>query len=680
MVPSAPDAARPSAVVRLTAALVLAGLPAVAGRGVVAALSAATPASAAVAYAGFLGATGTALLAALAAVSATVLVNAPGVLLVLVTGAARTTPQWLAYAAVASLGTNTLLVLVVERGVGLVLHGAAFGVALVAATAALGALAAWTAGRRALPWPARPGAAFLVIGALSCLLGVLLLGPKIFWESFNGDGAHAHEVARLLLTRPVPFFGPGAGGVENFPDARSWLFALPASWFLRLFGDLAAASRLAMFPHLAAAAAGIVAVAEHGRRALRGAEVAAIWIALAIFTLALGFSGTYSAYHADLGLPITQDTQVVACLLMLIVAWWRGDPGWMLAGAFCTLAALPNGGILVVMLGLSATAVWREADRPSVVRLAVALVAAMAVLAIGARLLPFMGLPQPGTEYGALQSLRRYRYVTVFAPDRLGWAILPAGILPAVAAVAWRRLDGPARTLAATSALYFVAVYFQGSAVLHHFVPVMLLLVPVLWRSPLGAWLAKGPAGWAAFGATGLLAAVLCWPAQLGPHLDTGQVGASIDIRLPGYADSAAGWMRGVQLLNAIVPTDIEDVVPAQSFGTSQLALAYHAARRDPAVAPAFVLQSATAEPPAGFSVRLAGTPEHALYARDDRVVADARNRRPPSPAASPWLSRPRGEMFGRMAGAPAWRYLDLLAVARGLGLARFIPGAETAR
>ncbi|MGE0812469.1 MAG: hypothetical protein AB7O28_01915 [Vicinamibacterales bacterium] len=680
MVPSAPDTARPAAVLRLTAALVLTGLPGIVGRGVVAALSAATPASAAGAYGAFLGATGPALLAALVAVSATVLVNGPGVLLVLLSGAARTAPQWLAYAAVASLGVNTALVLVLERGLGVALHGAGFGAALVATTAALGALAAWTAGRRDLAWPARPGTAFLGLGALFCALGVLLLGPKIFWESFNGDGAHAHEVARLLLTRAVPFFGPDAGGVENFPDARSWLFALPASWFLRLFGDLAAASRLAMFPHLVAAAAGIVAAAEYRRRPLRGTEVAAVWVALAVFTLALGFSGTYSAYHADLGLPLTQDTQVVACLLMLIAAWWSGDTAWMLAGAFCTLAALPNGGILVVMLGLAATVVWRDAGRPSVVRLAVALVAAMVLLAIGARLLPFLGLPQPGTEYGALQSLRRYRYVTVFAPNRLGWAILPAGILPAAAALLWRRLDGPARTLAATCALYFAAVYFQGSAVLHHFVPVMLLLIPVLWRSPLGEWLGRGPSGLATFGAASLVAAVFCWPATVGPHLDTGQVGAAIDIRLPGYADSAAGWMRGVQLLNAIVPTDIEDVVPAQSFGTSQLALAYHAARRDPSAAAAFVLQPAAAPPPEGFPVRLEATAEHAVYARDEAAVADARNRRPPSPAGSPWLSRPRGEMFGRMATAPAWRYLDLLAVAHRLGVARLIPGAETAR
>ena len=97
--------------------------------------------------------------------------------------------------------------------------GASFGVALVVLVAVCGGVAAW-AERRAVR--ERPP---IELGDLAVLLVVpmvfaAVLAPKFLWESFNGDGAHAFESARLLLNQPTPFWPPDAGIEFMFASPR----------------------------------------------------------------------------------------------------------------------------------------------------------------------------------------------------------------------------------------------------------------------------------------------------------------------------------------------------------------------------------------------------------------------------------------------------------------------------
>ena len=48
-----------------------------------------------------------------------------------------------------------------------------------------------------------------------------LLAPKFYWDSFNGDGAHAFESARLLLGQPVPEVMPGRVLEEALANSRT---------------------------------------------------------------------------------------------------------------------------------------------------------------------------------------------------------------------------------------------------------------------------------------------------------------------------------------------------------------------------------------------------------------------------------------------------------------------------
>ncbi|MEQ1858250.1 MAG: hypothetical protein ABL963_17495, partial [Longimicrobiales bacterium] len=116
--------------------------------------------------------------------------------------------------------------------------GTAFGLSVLALTLVCGALG-FVRGRAAGLGGVQltgltPGriAALLVV---PCALASLL-APKFLWESFNSDGAHAFESARLLLVQAVPFWRPEAGEIAAFPGSNTFLFAYPVSWYIRLFG------------------------------------------------------------------------------------------------------------------------------------------------------------------------------------------------------------------------------------------------------------------------------------------------------------------------------------------------------------------------------------------------------------------------------------------------------------
>ena len=179
--------------------------------------------------------------------SACILFMSPGLFLALALGAGQTVGRWVLSGLALSLVVLTPVVALAGMALGDSLRGRAF--AVLVAACALGCLAvlAWRQRRgAALAWPfAEPHAAATALSMVAVPVLVLVtLLPKFFWENFNGDGAHAFETTRLLLFQPLPFWDSQAGAIASFPGMTSMLFAFPAAWFVRLFGEVEVSARL----------------------------------------------------------------------------------------------------------------------------------------------------------------------------------------------------------------------------------------------------------------------------------------------------------------------------------------------------------------------------------------------------------------------------------------------------
>src|SRR5262249_45764186 len=78
-------------------------------------------------------------------------------------------------------------------------------------------------GRSGLP-PAPAGTVGVVVLTVLVPLGLFIgLLPKFLWESFNGDGAHAFESARLAAHQFLPFWDRAAGDIASFPGMSTVL-------------------------------------------------------------------------------------------------------------------------------------------------------------------------------------------------------------------------------------------------------------------------------------------------------------------------------------------------------------------------------------------------------------------------------------------------------------------------
>lgn len=604
------------------------------------------------------------LRAPLAAVSASVLFLAPGLLLVTALGFRRTAGAWILSGFAASLAMLSLVTGVLQAVLGVTMVGGRFA-AVVVACAAPGAVFLVVRARRGDTVPPAHGIPDPWAVAVLLLPPVLLvaaLAPKFFWESFNGDGAHAFEATRLLLTRAVPFFPAEAGPVAGFPGLTSMLFAFPGSWYMRLFGPVDAAARLPFVLHLVLLVACLAECLPDEAR--RRAPFGMLWFSLAGFTLAMAFSATYNPYHADLALPAPQDTLLVVAFLGFALAFERGSPGSVAGWVALTWLSLPSG---VILLGTWVVAVVLV-RRPAPWRMIGATVLAIAGCAVGsavlARLLPLAGLPAPGGEYGVAGLLRYFAFLQVTDWRRVLYVAAPGGMLPLLATLAWRRQDHLSRVLTLVSWGYFAFFYVQAHVSLHHFVPSMLLPLVVFWRTLPTLAPVPGRALALAAGAAGIW---LSAPSSWAPHLEGRDVGAALAVRIEGYRESSPAVFRATSLLSSLFPPDWDPGVPSRTYGGSPLTWNRYA-RHDGVLAPEvnYLLAAAGAAPPPGWSVA-ARDDGGELLVRDEAVLSRHRALRPDTLVGAPRLRVPRWVLFRTVPaqGGPA-----VLDVAAALGRA----------
>jgi hypothetical protein len=582
--------------------------------------------------------------------SASVLMLAPGLCLALLSDASASLNRWILFGFAISVTTLPFITPLIESLTATPLRGRRFLALLAAAT-----LAAWSvtlvrsARGRVLHWPmAERGARSTLVGMIVVPLAILAaLTPKFYWDNFNGDGVHAFEASRLLLSQAVPFFSPEAGATSAFPGVTSMLFAFPASWYIRLFGPLEASIRFSLLLYLPPLVASIVALAEYGRvRPLAALERWIVWLPIAVYVVALGYSATYNPYSADFALPATQDTLQMVCVLGGILAFVERRRAWLVLFTALSFVASPNGAML---LGLWLLAVWlvrrprADGDLGFAIAALVGCAIAGAILPLG---LASLHLPVPGREYGLKNILVRFAYLQWWDWRRLLFVVVPSGIIPMAAMLHWKSQDDIARALTIVVVAYFVFFYVQAYTVLHYFVPVMLLPIVIFWRSRLTIGVIPRSAVCGLAVACGVVALAVSLPANAAPHTAARRIGAELDAQGDGYETSGALALGRSEVLSHLFPFDWDGSVPERGYGGSPLVWNYYAHRPKPEPRTIhYVILGADRPAPAGMSLlgREAGA---ALYLNDLSALARDRALKLPSPAGPRVYMVPRWMIF----------------------------------
>lgn len=602
------------------------------------------------------------------AISACTLVLAPGLLLTAASRRGEGAAEWLFFAFGVSLGVVSVASALGESIAPGLLRGRAYAVFLAGLGAACAVIAWWRAPILSVGRAPRDRTRVEVIALVAwALVLYYVLAPKLLFEAFNGDGAHAFESARLLLRSPLPFWPEEAGVVAGFPGLTSMLYAFPTAWFLRLFGEVEFAARVPFLLYLPVVGAGIIALSRQGERepATSPGLLLAILVSLTSYALAMAYSATYSPYSADIALPATQDTLLVIAMLGVVLASLRRAWGWLFWFTILTLTSLPSGLVLVAFWLVARWLVERPRPWGDLVRSGAVLVGAMMLLALVPRVLALLGAPTPGGEYGVAGLARYFAFLQLVDVARVRYAAIPAGLFPVLVLVAWRWQDPVARALTVVTGLYFLFFFVQAHIALHHFVPAMLLPMVVAARV-----VRRGSAPVAPWIVLAVVAVLLALPRRFTVHGTGREVGAAVLERIGGYATSQPAPFRASELLDRVLAYDWDPLVPLGTYGGSPLVW-LHYASHDGAPAPHtnYILQRSGDPVPLGFRMVAVDGAGATLLLRSDEVLASHRALRPPSPAGSEWLQVKRSILF-RTVPHRGWPpIIDVRAVLVAMGL-----------
>jgi len=607
----------------------------------------------------------------LVSLSAMALILAPGLLLAVALGTARNLGEWLLHGFGFSLVIIALADGVIDHGFGADLRGGAFGLMVLGAAVVAGALCAWQAKQpagRTWPWQS-PGAGVTAIAAaVSGLILLAGLAPKILWEAFNGDGAHGYESTRLLLAGPVPFWPEAAGAVSAFPGLTSVLFVYPGSWFMRLFGELEASVRIPGIFYVLLLYGVLSAVIDQRRaRPLTTTERLLVGLPLLAYLLTMAYSATYNPYSADMGLPLTQDTLSMICFLGFVLSFLEGRASGIVAFGILTHLCSPNGLLLIGFWGLSAALVMRPRPWRELRATGLALLACLLLSALVPRLLVASGLPAPGREYAILGLLRRFAFLQVTDWRRVLFVAVPCGLVPLLVLPRFRGQDGATRAISLVALGYFGFFYFQAYISLHHMVPAMLLPIAVFWRHDAVVHSTRLTLLRSGVLAAGILSLALAAPRVWRPDTSGRVVGSTIAVRIPGYDHSGPDVFRHSELLNALFPMDFNPEVPTVYGGSSLTWLFYAERSGGDSASTNYVLQGSSETPPSGMQP-IARDSTAVLYVRDQQILDAQRALRPPTPAGSPVYWSPRGLLFRSVPLEDGPYILDVPALLARLG------------
>jgi len=511
-----------------------------------------------------------------------VLVMGPGMLAAIHFDHQLNLHQWLLRGFALSLLIVSLSAAAVQWMIGEPLVGGQFVIVVLALTVITGALLVVRAAfgfQVKSPYGSSHRGLVIATTVVVPLVFLIMMTPKFFWESFNGDGAHAYEATRLLLHQAPPFWPSGSGVVSAFPGMNTMLFVFPSSWFMRLFGAIEASVRLPFILYLVVLVSAIISVAEvQKERPLGPRALGLIWCSVLSFALVMAYSATYDPYAADIALPATQDTLLMVVFLGALLAYVQREHGWLVLFSVLTLISSPVGVVLLgtILLGLFFSIRpyrWRPAGR-----YALGLVGCLLAISLLPRLLSLFTLPVPGSEHSPLAMVMKFANISVADYRRFAYALLPCGLYPVLSYFGWRRADGVTRALLVSAALIFGMYYLMASIALHYFVPAMILPLVAFWRFHRTQEWAVGTAALCLGGA-----AVSFWfalPAGSAIFTGTRMIGQSIEVvNLADYEAMSPRMFVASERLHSLFPPDRHPDVPDSLYGGSALAWMYYATR-----------------------------------------------------------------------------------------------------
>ena len=622
------------------------------------------------------------LRAPMAAISACLLCLSPGLLLALALRTSTAVGGWVLSGFGLSLVVVSAAAAFGQVLLGEPLRGNSFASVVVLCTTLSVAVLEWRFARGlppALPFRGNHAGATLLSMLLVSWLFLVVMAPKFYWETFTGDGAHAFETSRLLLLRSLPFWDSTAGDMPGAYGITTMLVVFPSSWFVRLFGECEAAVRLPLVLFLAALYAGILAVIGEGRSTCLGkAERSLIWLGLAIFVVVLAYSVTYDPYSADLALPAARKALSVACFLGFVLAFSNSKPIWICFWGVLACTSSPGGVLLTGLWSLVVAWLWRP--RPwSGITASVAVLSAVTVCTVFVpSILAAVNLPAPGTEHNPGVLVRRFTGLQLDEWLRLSflwewdylrrWSflVLPSGILPAAALFTWRRQDSLTRALAIVAVAYFLIFYVQAFVTLHYFVPAMLLVLVIYWRTLASFGMEQRKWAGLATVLCGVAALYISLPENARPVWEARVVGSAIDIRFGGYHEMDPAVYRRLRIFRHLIPYGDESCIPEERYCGSPIVWNYYAYRHQRVPRKVnYVLQPDSLDPPSGMEL-LVQAGDAALYVADRTVLAKHRGLRPPTPAGSSIYAIPRDRMFQQYGPSP----IELLSpVLKRLGI-----------
>jgi hypothetical protein len=541
---------------------------------------------------------------------------APGVFLVLAFGRARRASVLVLESAVAAWAVHVFAFLLWQAVGGS--HTAFRAPYLLPALGAWIALFVRSRSGRASPFPVTESADRAVMFwtlAIPVLLTWFLL-PVLLWQDFNPDGLEALTVGRSLNDWMIPRMP--TGGATGLGLGMITI-AYPIHWLIVFFGPIEAAARLPVALYAPVLFAGAVSVAElDAPRRLTMRELAAMVIALGAFIVALGYNDTYHVYSADIASPANIDIAAVALMLGMCYALFAGQRWWFVAYTVLTYFTRPTAVMLLGLLVIAVVFVERKDRallRARLIDLGIALAACAVLLVAFERFFAMAAHVQfaEGTEHiGA-----RLRYLRFDDVKRLLYVIVPSGILPALALVAYRRFDAVGRTLTLVTLGYFAFFFVLAFHVLHHFAPAMVLPLVIYWR-----WMLSERPRFLLVEATGalaVLAVILSLPRTLTLDRSSRQIGSALSFRVGNYDGPYADWraaFRAKDMVDTLFPPYWKDPDPARERMGSPWVFVHYAARGEIAPSANYVIQAPSAPAPAGFTL-VQATDSGATYVRD---------------------------------------------------------------
>lgn len=483
-------------------------------------------------------------------------------------------------------------------------------------------------------------------------LFIIPLLPAIFWQDLNADGFEAMEIGRTLSTSILPVFPTPAGtlglGIGMLP------MAYPIHWYIMLFGPIEAATRLPMVLYTVVVFAGLQAFIEHeAPRRMRRFEQAVLLLGIAGYVTAISFNSGYDNYFTDMSSPPAFETLTILLIIGSGYFFWTGMRWWFLLFAVLGFLARPTILLVVILLGAGIWFAAPERRRPGL-RLIAAAIGIWVALLAGYEFLYLSGAGDPGYSGGSI--LNRFRFLTFTDLHRFLYAAAPTGILPALSLLAYRWQDPLARCITIVSAGYFLVFYIPAFTSLHHFVPVMILPLVVLWRLILFHSDGYRPALAVAVSTAVFL--YLSLPRHFEINRTFRHIGASTAYLIGDYRGSFADERKAIQgadLVSAFFPYDWDVEDPARELVGGQQQIYYATTSGEPAAGTNYLVLPAGDPAPEDFTL-LKRDATGSAWVRD-RERWDADRYHPPSTGYRSRLYRISRETSFYFIGVPAHNY-----------------------